>query len=53
MVKCAFCVGYIKGRCMNRDSPLYGQVIEDPYKERDCPYYLDIASAGILGAGLI
>ena len=53
MVKCAFCVAYVRGRCTESKSPMYREVIDDPYKEIDCPYYIDIAGAGILSMGLI
>ena len=53
MVKCAFCVCYINGQCIEPRGVMYNKDIEDPYEEIDCPYYLDIAGAGILGMGLI
>jgi len=48
MVQCEFCLNYNGDTCTEPGGVKYGEVIEDPYADIDCPAYLEKGAAGAL-----
>ena len=53
MVQCEFCLNFNGVTCIEPNSKNYGKKIENPFKEIECPYYLEKGVAGIVGMGMI
>ena len=48
MVKCEYCANY-NGKCTEPSGIFYGQKIENPEMDIECPSYLGIEELGTLG----
>lgn len=48
MVQCTFCLYFDGVACTEPSGALYGEEIDDPYMEVNCPAYLDKGVAGSL-----
>lgn len=48
MVQCEYCINYSNGRCTDPSGIMYDKKIDDPYREIDCPAYIDKGFAGAM-----
>ncbi len=48
MVQCEFCLNYNGDTCTDLNGIKYGEEIEGPMVEVDCPAYIDKGAAGVL-----
>ena len=53
MVQCEFCLNFDGIRCIEPKGIKYGEKIENPMEEIDCPYYLEKGIAGLMGLGKV